>query len=471
MTDTEKTRMKKILIILLAALSVLCVFTSCSDGSSKAAEKAEEKTTVYYTVTFKTGIDTTVEAQKVVSGAKATAPDTSSFTKEGYEFEGWLLDGDEYDFNAPVTKDIVLVAKWATKCTVVFLDVDGETAICDVQIVDYMVKATKPADPVKAGYTFVKWVERDRAEYNFERPVWNTYLELFAVWEANEYTVTYDANGATVSTAVPSGDKYTYGDSFKASGITASGFSKVGCIFKGWALSKDGEVAYKPGDDVTGEPNNMTLYAVWEDPEYETYSTGPTGGTIIAVNSDTSSTATWKYIEAASQNLSGAYCFGYKRDEPDTANQAVGTTAAEIGAGKTNTEKLVNEMGEEAPIYANSETVSVPTSGGEGTEAKRWDTKGVYAARACMDYSMEKDGNTYDDWYLPSEGELKTVIPSYVSTGYYITSTEVDATNCKMLLFFGRHEESGIEFPANRKSEADSKEKSYTCYVLPVRYI
>ena len=469
MTDTEKTRMKKILIILLAALSVLCAFTSCSDGSSKAAEKAAEKTTVYYTVTFKTGIDTTVEPQKVVSGAKAAAPDTSSFTKEGYEFEGWLLDGDEYDFNAPVTKDIVLVAKWATKCTVVFLDVDGETAICDVQIVDYMVKATKPADPVKAGYTFVKWVERDRAEYNFERPVWNTYLELFAVWEANEYTVTYDANGATVSTAVPASDKYTYGDSFKASGITASGFSKVGCIFKGWALSKDGEVAYKPGDEVTGQPNNMTLYAVWEDPGYSIRSTGPTGGKIIAVNEDTSSTATWKYIEAAPSPLSSNYCFGYKRIL-DGENQKIDATSSAIGSGKTNTENLVTAMGDKAPIYEKSEIASLDTSGSSSTAGIPYNTESVYAAKACMDYSMEKDGTSYDDWYLPSVYEFSNTFITYeIDTGWYITSTEESATLCQMVLFV-QQTIDGVN-PIIPKWRTDTQAKSYYAHVWPVRYI
>ena len=476
--------MKKILIILLAVLSVLCVFTSCEDGGTKAAEKTaektekEEKTPVCYTVTFKTGIETTVEAQKIESGKKATAPDTSSFTKEGYEFEGWLLDGDDYDFNSPVTKDIVLVAKWAMKCTVVFLDIDGETAICDVQIIDYRDKATKPADPVKAGYTFVRWIERDRSEYNFERPVWNTYLELFAVWEANEYTVTYDANGASVFTSVPSSDKYTYGDSFKASGITASGFSKVGCIFKGWALTKDGDVAYKPGDEVVGEPNNMTLYAVWKDPEYSIRSTGPTGGTIIAVNEDTSSNATWKYIEAAPAVL-GTYCFGYRRDVPerdlpDPTNQIVGTTSTAIGAGKTNTEKLVREMGEEAPVYAESETVPVQTSGGEGTEAEKCDTKGIYAARACMDYSLENDGNTYDDWYLPSSGELldkNTAYPRNIRTGLYITSTEVDADNCNLIFYVEQHTDTTGTIQIPEWMELQRKEKSYTGYVLPVRYI
>lgn len=32
--------------------------------------------------------------------------------KEGYTFEGWFLDGTEYDFSRPVTDNITLVAKW-----------------------------------------------------------------------------------------------------------------------------------------------------------------------------------------------------------------------------------------------------------------------------------------------------------------------------------------------------------------------
>ena len=64
-----------------------------------------------YTVTFDAkGGAPTPGAQKVVKDGTATAP--TAPTREGYIFDGWQLDGAKYDFSAPVTKDITLVAEW-----------------------------------------------------------------------------------------------------------------------------------------------------------------------------------------------------------------------------------------------------------------------------------------------------------------------------------------------------------------------
>ena len=458
--------MKKILIILLAGLSVLCVFTSCENGGSNAAAEAKTKT-AYHTVTFKTGIETTVPVQTITDGSKATAPDTSSFFKEGFEFGGWTLDGDLYDFNSPVTKDIVLVAKWGVKCTVVFYDSDGDTTLgIEPQVIDFYSKATEPETPKKAGYTFIRWVDRDRAPYNFARPVYDTSLDLIAVWEANEYTVTYDANGSGDSSLLPTAT-YTYGDSITMPGLPSSTrFSKVGCIFTGWSLNADGSGdVYKPGETVKGQPNNMTLYAVWTDPGYQEYSTGPAGGLIIAVNTDTSAAATWKYIEVASEPISGSFCYGYKR-EVNATNQVVGATGEGLGDGKTNTEKLVEAMGDTAPIEETSKLGQVP--GVSGSVAEYYDVKDVYAAKACMDYTLVKDDTTYDDWYLPSKGELLNIYLRRVETGLYATSTEVDKDNCLMVLFVNQVI-NGIKIPTQGTSETRARNESV--WVLPIRYI
>ena len=64
-----------------------------------------------YTVTFDAKGGTPAPgAQKVVKDGTATAP--TAPTREGYIFDGWQLDGAKYDFSAPVTKDITLVAEW-----------------------------------------------------------------------------------------------------------------------------------------------------------------------------------------------------------------------------------------------------------------------------------------------------------------------------------------------------------------------
>ena len=50
---------------------------------------------------------------KVEENQKVTKPDDP--TKEGYDFAGWYLGNDLYDFNTPVTQAITLVAHWTEK--------------------------------------------------------------------------------------------------------------------------------------------------------------------------------------------------------------------------------------------------------------------------------------------------------------------------------------------------------------------
>ena len=64
-----------------------------------------------YAVTFDTDGGSKVAAQTVVSGERAKKP-VDAPTKDGYIFGGWYLGEDIYDFNAPVTMNIVLKAHW-----------------------------------------------------------------------------------------------------------------------------------------------------------------------------------------------------------------------------------------------------------------------------------------------------------------------------------------------------------------------
>ncbi len=69
---------------------------------------------VSYTVTFNmNGHGTAIEAQSVIEGMIATEP--AAPTADGYLFRGWFLDAEgttPYDFNAAVTADVELFAKW-----------------------------------------------------------------------------------------------------------------------------------------------------------------------------------------------------------------------------------------------------------------------------------------------------------------------------------------------------------------------
>ena len=69
------------------------------------------ETQVFHTVTFDSQNGSNVPSQQVKHGEKITKP--TDPTKEGYSFEGWTYDEQEWIFSIyVVTEDITLTANW-----------------------------------------------------------------------------------------------------------------------------------------------------------------------------------------------------------------------------------------------------------------------------------------------------------------------------------------------------------------------
>lgn len=80
-----------------------------------ATEVIEEKE---YTISFDTDGGSAVNSQKIKENSKVTKP--SDPTKDKYKFLGWYLDDELYSFDAKITKDITLKAKWEYVPTVTY---------------------------------------------------------------------------------------------------------------------------------------------------------------------------------------------------------------------------------------------------------------------------------------------------------------------------------------------------------------
>ena len=67
-------------------------------------------TNVYkmYSVSF--NVNDEIEKEYVIEGEKVVKPDDP--VKEAYEFTGWYLDGEVYDFESSVISNIILIAKF-----------------------------------------------------------------------------------------------------------------------------------------------------------------------------------------------------------------------------------------------------------------------------------------------------------------------------------------------------------------------
>lgn len=228
-------------------------FTMTSEDGSITVEYVFQPETIIHTVTFDYGIEGMTGSQQVTDGGKATEPVAP--VRDGYRFDGWLLDGQTYDFATPVTGDITLTAGWTINTYTVRFDTAGGSSVPE-QAIDHGQKITEPAAPTREGYTFTGWL-LDGRPFDFSTPITGD-ITLTAGWEESGepaptiHTVTFDdGTGNTVTVNVQEGETVQ----------EPSAPSRDGYEFTGWLL--DGT----PYDFTTPVTGDITLTAGWEKTE------------------------------------------------------------------------------------------------------------------------------------------------------------------------------------------------------------
>jgi uncharacterized repeat protein (TIGR02543 family) len=226
-----------------------------------------------YEVTFETDGGSSIPSISVEEGHAIEAPDMP--TRDGYIFDGWILDGDLYDFSNGVNGNIVLKAKWKEVApdTVIYLvtfDTDGGSSIPDQNIVEGEL-VNMPPDPSKDGYKFLEW-QLNGLTYDFNAPVYGN-ITLFALWQQEDepepeddttYTVKFDLNGGSGSN--PPDQEVKKGR--RASAPSAP--TRSGYVFVGWNTNRN---ASSGNINSVTIRSNTTFYAIWREitPDVKTY--------------------------------------------------------------------------------------------------------------------------------------------------------------------------------------------------------
>lgn len=143
------------------------------------------------TVTYESNGGTILAGEVLAIGTSVAQPKNPE--KPGYSFAGWYTDKDltsVYDFTSPVTKDIILYAKWEpveVKVTVSY-ESNGGSTVASQELVQGTV-ATKPQVPTKSGYTFAGWYTDSALtnSYDFSKAVTED-LVLYAKWDEEKAT-------------------------------------------------------------------------------------------------------------------------------------------------------------------------------------------------------------------------------------------------------------------------------------------
>lgn len=251
--------------------------------------------TLTSTVTLNIGEGESIDGSRELTYAYSSSLAINSPSKKGYTFKGWRVTaapgtgntwniGDEYLLNAGDTNvtvpggklgDATLSPIWETNTYTVTYESDGGTVY---QPVSFTIEKTFTLPmPVKNGYTFAGWsVTLHDSEYNWTESVYNGNttvkgmygsVRLKANWTKTAYTVTFNANGGTVSVA-----SLPYDIESGTPNLPTP--SKNGYTFGGWKVEKTAASAsWTVGTLYTdalpaGNYGSVTLIAVWTPATY-----------------------------------------------------------------------------------------------------------------------------------------------------------------------------------------------------------
>ena len=224
-----------------------------------------------YAVSFDANGGAAVSSKTYTYGNSCTLPTP---TRTGYTFLGWY-NGETKIENSGTWQlafNATLVAEWEVNTYTVTFDANGGSAVVPVSYAVTFGEGYTVPEAEKEGYTFVGWY---CGNTKYTGGTWTTTsdITLIAKWQANTYTVTFDANGG----AAVSSKTYTYGNSYTLPTPTRTGYTFLGWYNGETKMENSGTWVHASG---------MSLTAKWQASTY-TVTFDTNGGTAVTPQSFT----------------------------------------------------------------------------------------------------------------------------------------------------------------------------------------
>jgi len=192
--------------------------------------------------------------------------------RTGYTFGGWWTGvnggGTQVSGTTLVTAtaDHLLYAKWTAAAMTVTFDPAGGTVTPMSKSVTVGAAYGALPDPIRTGHTFGGWWTEAGgagARVTDTTAVSGTVSHtLYAKWTANEYTVTFEAEGGTVPSI---GTKtVTFGSAYGVLATTV----RVGYTFEGWWTGQKGAGVQVVEEALVSTAGTHKLFAKWKANDY-----------------------------------------------------------------------------------------------------------------------------------------------------------------------------------------------------------
>ena len=279
------------------AISASATAASYADGASVANLTSTAGATVClyalwtansYTVSFDANGGTGQMDSIDCAFGVATALTECTFERTGYTFSGWSLsssatsstyaDGESVtDLSSTDGATVTLYAVWEANTYYIAFNSNGGTGSMTTLVCTYDESVTLTACAFEmTGHTFAgwgSWYLASAPSFADGETVVNltstagATVTLFAVWEANAYTVVLDANGGEGDSEAI---ECTYGEGVE---LPACPFTRDGYVFAGWSTDADATGATyadaaQTGDLADEDGATVMLYAIWRAVTY-----------------------------------------------------------------------------------------------------------------------------------------------------------------------------------------------------------
>jgi len=344
-----------------------------------------------YTITFNSNGGSAVTPATAVTGAGgklASLPAPPA--RSNYAFAGWYTTnaaagGTEVTTNYVFSANATVFARWTPAYTITFNSNGGSAVTPATSVTGADGKlASLPAPPARSGYSFAGWYTTNAATGGTEvttNYVFSAAATIYARWTLVTYTITFDANGGTVSVA-----SATTGSGGRLASLPTPA-ARTGYTFGNWYTAETG------GTQVTTSTvfsENATIYARWALVSYTiTYNLG--GGTADPAN------PTSYNIESADITLSNPTRTAYIFDGWTGANGTTKQTEVTIQHGSIGAKSYT------ANWTTVSYTISFDVNG--GAKLAQDSAKTAAGGRlSSLPAPSAREGYAFDGWFTASSG-------------------------------------------------------------------